>query len=122
MSKKTTIVFSISSRDSWYLFIKIPIAKEINRIGSDKKANPKFLSSQKLETMLTSLLLKSDCKDSFDASCKIISLKRLSILLFTVKRHLPYIFKTNFGSSEEDEVSGFFVLSHLWMRGDFRLG
>ena len=27
-----------------------------------------------------------------------------------------------FGSSEEDEVSGFFVLSHLWMRGYFRLG
>ncbi len=26
-----------------------------------------------------------------------------------------------FGSSEEDEVSGFFVLSHLWMRGYFRL-
>ncbi len=26
------------------------------------------------------------------------------------------------GSSEEDEVSGFFVLSHLWMRGYFRLG
>ncbi len=25
------------------------------------------------------------------------------------------------GSSEEDEVSGFFVLSHLWMRGYFRL-
>ena len=28
----------------------------------------------------------------------------------------------NFGSSEEDEVSGFFVVSHLWMRGYFRLG
>ena len=27
-----------------------------------------------------------------------------------------------FGSSEEDEVSGFFVISHLWMRGYFRLG
>ena len=27
-----------------------------------------------------------------------------------------------FGSSEEDEVFGFFVLSHLWMRGYFRLG
>ena len=27
-----------------------------------------------------------------------------------------------FGSREEDEVSGFFVLSHLWMRGYFRLG
>ena len=26
------------------------------------------------------------------------------------------------GSREEDEVSGFFVLSHLWMRGYFRLG
>ena len=26
-----------------------------------------------------------------------------------------------FGSSEEDEVSGFFVLSHLWIRGYFRL-
>ncbi len=25
-------------------------------------------------------------------------------------------------SSEEDEVSGFFVISHLWMRGYFRLG
>ncbi len=25
-------------------------------------------------------------------------------------------------SREEDEVSGFFVLSHLWMRGYFRLG
>ncbi len=31
-------------------------------------------------------------------------------------------FKFVFGSSEEDEVSGFFVLSHLWMRGYFRLG
>ena len=30
--------------------------------------------------------------------------------------------KRNFGSSEADEVSGFFVLSHLWMRGYFRLG
>ena len=26
-----------------------------------------------------------------------------------------------FGSREEDEVSGFFVLSHLWMWGYFRL-
>ncbi len=25
-------------------------------------------------------------------------------------------------SREEDEVSGFFVLSHLWMRGYFKLG
>ncbi len=25
------------------------------------------------------------------------------------------------GSSEEDEVFGFFVLSYLWMRGYFRL-
>ena len=28
----------------------------------------------------------------------------------------------NLGSSEKDEVSGFFVLSHLWMRDYFRLG
>ncbi len=28
----------------------------------------------------------------------------------------------DYGSREEDEVSGFFVLSHLWMRGYFRLG
>ncbi len=33
---------------------------------------------------------------------------------------VPY-FKKLFGSSEEEEVSGFFVLSHLWMRGYFRL-
>ena len=26
------------------------------------------------------------------------------------------------GSREEDKVSGFFVLSDLWMRGYFRLG
>ncbi len=30
--------------------------------------------------------------------------------------------RTNFGTSQEDEVFGFFVLSHLWMRGYFRLG
>ena len=29
---------------------------------------------------------------------------------------------SNIGSREEDEVSGFFVLSHLGMRGYFRLG
>ena len=29
--------------------------------------------------------------------------------------------KKRSGSREEDEVSGFFVLSHLWMRGYFRL-
>ena len=33
-----------------------------------------------------------------------------------------HIFNTNKGSREEDEVSGFFVLSHLWLRGYFRLG
>ena len=30
--------------------------------------------------------------------------------------------KRKIGSREEDEVSGFFVLSHLWIRGYFRLG
>ncbi len=30
--------------------------------------------------------------------------------------------KKKYGSSEEDEVFGFFVLSHLCMRGYFRLG
>ncbi len=30
--------------------------------------------------------------------------------------------KTLFGSREEDEVSGFFILSHLWIRSYFRLG
>ncbi len=32
------------------------------------------------------------------------------------------IMDKNFGTSEEDKVSGFFVLSHLWMNGYFRLG
>ena len=41
-----------------------------------------------------------------------------------VKSHLIIESLKNklFGSSEEHEVSGFFVLSHLWMRGYFRLG
>ncbi len=29
---------------------------------------------------------------------------------------------TNIGSREEEEESGFFVISQLWMRGYFRLG
>ncbi len=40
----------------------------------------------------------------------------------TLQIHVHELHSTIFGSSEEDEVSGFFVLSHLWMRGYFRLG
>ena len=38
------------------------------------------------------------------------------------KYHLKKNYEEKSGSSEEDEVSGFFVLSHLWMRGYFWLG
>ena len=40
---------------------------------------------------------------------------------FKTKENISYI-KGKLGSSEEDEVSVFFVLSHVWMRGYFRLG
>ncbi len=39
-------------------------------------------------------------------------------LYFTITINI----RRKMGSREEDEVSGFFVLSHLWMRGYFRLG
>ncbi len=37
-------------------------------------------------------------------------------------QNLIILYHKIMGSSEEDEVSGFFVLSHLWMGGYFRLG
>ncbi len=35
--------------------------------------------------------------------------------------HCKKLCNGKMGSSEEDEVFSFFVLSHLWMRGYFRL-
>ena len=50
------------------------------------------------------------CLGPFVFKRVLITFKSNSIFLYTV----PMYF---FGSSEEDEVSDFFVLSHLWMRG-----
>ncbi len=53
----------------------------------------------------------------------LISAKLQSVWI-TMKKHLftNKGLNTNFGSLEESEVAGFFVFSHIWMMGDFRLG